>query len=266
MKLKIKVCTDNSCKIVIRDDTEFGGQGYVPESSNSVAPYVFKYSETVAVDVLVLNKTEGPETQIPIYTDHNEQIVSNDLDPNNIKPGMFATVLPVKFDGWFTAYHIVVPSKAWFEKEFNKTAGSTLSLYDAVYYSDGQGFYKYLPNEGSFQVSIDEVIERNIEKTTISREEKNYVSICFLKKCYISLCQQIFNSKGFSQCWNKNSQSSDLAYKRDLVWMAINVIKYLTQFNQLAEVQRIIESIGGCNGLCKSEFKQLSSHGCGCSK
>ena len=40
----------------------------------------------------------------------------------------------------------------------------------------------------------------------------------------------------------------------------------MTEFNQLAEAERIIEQIGGCNGLCKSEFKQISNHECGCGK
>ena len=55
-----------------------------------------------------------------------------------------------------------------------------------------------------------------------------------------------------SACWNKNKIDSELIYKRDLVWMSINVIKYLTECEQLAEVERILETINGCNGLCTS--------------
>ena len=47
--------------------------------------------------------------------------------------------------------------------------------------------------------------------------------------------------------------------------MAINVVKYLVQFEQLAEAESVIERLAGCNGLCGSEFKRMSSHGCGCS-
>lgn len=32
----------------------------------------------------------------------------------------------------------------------------------------------------------------------------------------------------------------------------------MVQFEQLAEAERIIEQIGGCNGLCKSEFRQVT--------
>ncbi len=251
MELNIKVYTDDSCKIIVRDDIEIGGSGYLPESSSVTVMNRFKYSDTVSIDVLQHNKVDNPEIQTPIYTLHNTEVAP--------------ITLPVGFDGWFSVYHIVLPSEEWFLKEKAKESGSSLSLYDVVYYSDGNGVFKYINGEVS-SVKLEEVIERNSQGTTISKIDKNYVSICFLKKCYISLCQQIFNSRGFSKCWNKNSLDSDLIYRRDLVWMAINVIKYMTQFNQLSEAERIIERIGGCNGLCKSEFRQIANHGCGCNK
>ena len=48
--------------------------------------------------------------------------------------------------------------------------------------------------------------------------------------------------------------------------MAINVIKYLTECEQLAEVERIIETIQGCNGLCVSSNLTSKTNGCGCPK
>ena len=251
MELKIQVCADDSCKVIVKDITEVGDNGYLPESSAVTVKNRFKYSDTVSIDVLQYNKTTGPEVQVPTYTEHSDVV----------KP----IVLPVGFDGWFDVVHIVLPSQEWFVKEQEKETGSALPIYDTVYFSDGKNVYNYLTGEGA-AVELSEIIERNEEGTTISRISENYVSICFLKKCYISLCQQIFNNRGFSKCWGKSTQIGELTYRRDLVWMAINVIEYMTEFNQLAEVERVIEQIGGCNGLCKSEFKQIPNHGCGCSK
>lgn len=251
MELKMQVCTDDSCKVIIKDVTDVGDNGYLPESSSVTVKNRFKYSDTVSIDVLQYNKTTGPEVQVPIYTEHTD----------TIKP----IILPVGFDGWFDVVHIVLPSQEWFIREQEKESGSALPIYDTVYFSDGKSIYKYI-NEEVSAVELSEVIERNEEGTTISRISENYVSICFLKKCYISLCQQIFNNQGFSKCWSKSTQIGELTYRRDLVWMAINVIEYMTEFNQLAEAERIIEQIGGCNGLCKSEFKQISNHECGCGK
>jgi hypothetical protein len=68
-----------------------------------------------------------------------------------------------------------------------KKEASTLGLYTIVYYSDGSNIYKYIDGESS-KVDIKEVIEINNLNTPINRTQKDFVSICFLKKCYINLC------------------------------------------------------------------------------
>ena len=245
MELNINVTTSDSCKIIVSDIST-----YLAEDFSGTVKGKFKYSDTVSIDVLQHNKTTETVYRDPIYTKHDT------LQPINI---------PVKFDGWFDVIHLVLPSIEWFNREIDKSEGSALGLYDLVYFSDGIDIYKYLDGNVS-QVTINEVLEVNPINTTISKTNRDYVSICFLRKCYINLCQQIFEDRGFSRCWNKNKVDSELIYKRDLVWMAINVIKYLTECEQLAEVERIIETIQGCNGLCVSSNLTSKTNGCGCSK
>ena len=245
MELNINVTTSDSCKIIVSDVST-----YLAEDFSGTVKGKFKYSDTVSIDVLQHNKTTETVYRDPIYTKHDT------LQPINI---------PVEFDGWFDVIHLVIPSIEWFNREIDKSEGSALGLYDLVYFSDGIDIYKYLGGNVS-QVTINEVLEVNPINTTISKTNRDYVSICFLRKCYINLCQQIFEDRGFSHCWNKNKVDSELIYKRDLVWMAINVIKYLTECEQLAEVERIIETIQGCNGLCVSSNLTSKTNGCGCSK
>lgn len=245
MELNINVTTSDSCKIIVSDVST-----YLAEDFSGTVKGKFKYSDTVSIDVLQHNKTTETVYRDPIYTKHDT------LQPINI---------PVEFDGWFDVIHLVLPSIEWFNREIDKSEGSALGLYDLVYFSDGIDIYKYLGGNVS-QVTINEVLEVNPINTTISKTNRDYVSICFLRKCYINLCQQIFEDRGFSHCWNKNKVDSELIYKRDLVWMAINVIKYLTECEQLAEVERIIETIQGCNGLCVSSNLTSKTNGCGCSK
>nr|DAU23709.1 MAG TPA: hypothetical protein [Caudoviricetes sp.] len=252
MELKINICTQENCRLTIQDITGTEGKGYLPESSSAIVKNRWKYSETMAIDVLVLNHSKGPKYQLPILNLH-------DPDNTNID-------LPVGFDGWFDICHIVIPTKEWFFKNYEgETPSTELQLYETVYYSDGVNLFKYF-NGVISNANIEEIVERNTEGTTISRISKTYVSICFLKKCYISLCQQIFNSRGFNECFTKGTIDSQLIFKRDLAWMSINVIKYMVQSNQLAEAERIIEQIGGCNGICKTEFNKWTDHDCGCSK
>lgn len=245
MELNINITTSDSCKIIVSDIST-----YLAEDFSGTVKGKFKYSDTVSIDVLQHNKTTETVYRDPVYTKHDT------LQPINI---------PVEFDGWFDVIHLVLPSIEWFNREIDKSEGSALGLYDLVYFSDGVDIYKYLDGNVS-QVTINEVLEVNPINTTISKTNRDYVSICFLRKCYINLCQQIFEDRGFSHCWNKNKVDSELIYKRDLVWMAINVIKYLTECEQLAEVERIIETIQGCNGLCVSSNLTSKTNGCGCSK
>ena len=245
MELSIKITTSDSCKVIVQDLS-----AYLPEDQTGIVKGKFKYSDTISIDVLQHNKSKETVYTDPVYTLHNT------ADPVNI---------PVKFDGWFTVIHLVLPTKDWFDRESSKQEGSAIGLYNIVYYSDGASIYKYVNGQSS-ETTIDEIIEVNPVDTTISRTGGDYVSICFLRKCYINLCQQIFNSRGFSPCWNKNDIDSDLIFRRDLVWMAINVIKYLTECEQLAEVERIIETIKGCNGLCISSDVTSKTNGCGCYK
>jgi hypothetical protein len=44
----------------------------------------------------------------------------------------------------------------------------------------------------------------------------------------------------------------ELIYKRDLLWSALNVIKYMIEIDQYEEAERLLERIMGCNGLCNN--------------
>ena len=245
MELNINITTSNKCKIVVQDVST-----YLAEDFSGIVKGKFKYSDTISIDVLQHNQTLKTIYKEPIYTKH-DTLKSIDI--------------PIGFDGWFSLVHLVIPNIEWFNKELEKTEGSALGLYDIVYFSDGIDIYKYINGKTS-QVTIDEILEINSIDTTISRISRDFVSLCFLIKCYINLCQQIFNDRGISKCWNKNKVNSELIYKRDLVWMAINVVKYLTQCEQLAEAERVIETIQGCNGLCVSTNLTNNTNGCGCFK
>ena len=242
MELKIHICANESCKVIITDLTT----DYQDEGNTNSNYGKFRYSDTVSIDVLQHNKVDSTELQTPVFSLHGKKV-----EP---------ITLPVGFDGWFQVQHIILPTEQWFERELAKGSTSILGLYSGVYYTNGQNIFKYYNGE-STAVPLEEVVERNTEGTTISRCSQDYVSICFLRKCYINLCQQILNSKTFDKCFNK--MNNELTLKRDMVWMAINVINYMVDFNQLYEVSRLIERITSCNGLCPSNNKNSSGCGCG---
>ena len=148
-------------------------------------------------------------------------------------------------DGYISFCHIVLPNLNF----FNSHPGQF------TYYADETG--KIYNQSG--EVDIQLILEVN--DSTLIRHMHNFFSVFHLRKCYISLCQKIFNAHAFDRCF-KNNVDSQLIYKRDLVWAALNVIQYMIDFNQLAEAQRLLERINGCNGLCSSE--DTGDKGCGC--
>ena len=133
----------------------------------------------------------------------------------------------------------------------------------SYYFSDGQFIYRRNRDLTSEKVEVQELLEVNPKTFGLRIETQNFFSVCYLRKCYISLCQKIFNSRGFDKCFN-SKVSSDLIYKRDLVWAALNVIQYMVDLNQYSEAQRLLERINGCNGLCSRE--ETGEQNCGCSQ
>lgn len=165
-------------------------------------------------------------------------------------------------DGWIEVVGIVLPTKEWVDNNQTLIQNS----YNSVYYIDNGTIFKINPKVSMTPTQITDygdLLIPYIKNTTISRISEDCICIWNLENCYINLCKQIFN-QNYSRCSKKDS---DLAYKRDLLWMAINVIRYYSEIHcreteTLYSIQRIIDEITGCNKLCNITTKR---NDCGCS-
>lgn len=184
-------------------------------------------SDCVSIYIAQTNKTNSSKI---VYYSINEPGKTFKLDP---------------MDGFISFCHIVLPTKAKYDT----------NPEHYIYWSDGNKIYK---NDNE-EVDVQEIVE--INSPSVIKHIHNFFSVFHLRKCYISLCQKIFNGRGFDKCFN-GKVDKQLIYKRDLVWAALNVIQYMIDFNQLAEAQRLLERINGCNGLCAHE--DTGEHNCGC--
>ena len=241
--MELKINTDiNKNQIIVTDVSTT----YLKEDDPSFSSNCFRKSDTQSIVIASINKLKGEE----------------------VATSTIGNIINIDRDGWLTIYYLVLPTKEWFIRA-SKTP-NILDLYDIVYYVSKGNVYWYQSNTQEFgqvhqlQELIDLAQLPNV-KTTLSYAKADRVSIFNLEKCYINLCQQIFESRGFSQCYNKNNIDSELIYKRDLVWMALNVIKYLAECNQPYEVERIIELLYSCNGVCGDKKVRSNGKGCGCS-
>lgn len=239
MKSNIQVITNNSCNIYIKDTSQYLSEDMVSTRTN------FRFSDTISL-YAIRNEKTGVYEKI-IFSEHT----SDDY-----------TQIPIRMDGTFTIIHIILPTKKWiYETSVDLLVGNF-----NVYYSDGESVFQHFSDKNDQKLDIESFLDINLEALNCSafKYEEKYISICFLRRCYLDLCKQIFESRAFSSCWSKSNINSELIYRRDLIWMAINVIKYLAEIEQFEEIDRIISIISGCNGLCGHYTKSQS--GCGCSK
>ena len=171
----------------------------------------------------------------------------------------FSNQITIDIDGKYTVYYILIPTA----KYARSIPDVAKNVYTNFYYTDGE----YIYNKTGTKEDIDILVQNVISGTTISRDSKEVVSIGNMYECYINLCKQIFNNRMFTSCFAKSNIDSELIYKRDIVWMAINVINYLVEKDELEEAARYIQIIQGCNGICSNNsIKNDRYEGCGCSK
>lgn len=257
----IKVCNIGNCKIVVTDLTQKSNE-YINEEETEVEVYYkqgkFKYSETCTINILQKNyfsiQEDNKKYKIinSYFTDHCSY-----LDEQYIK---------LDKDGYYTIHHIILPTLEWLREELKKEDNITKYKDFTIYVTDCKNIYKYCKESDSLEVINLELISQvNCEDTTISRICYDYFSICKLFECYIRLCKSLFNNINL-RCINKNSNSDELTFNRDFLWMTINVIKYHLQKNEFLEAERILESINYCNGFCQQDIQVTKSSGCGCSR
>lgn len=171
----------------------------------------------------------------------------------------FSNQITIDTDGKYIIYYVLIPTS----KYANSIPDVVKNVYTNFYYTDGE----YIFNKEGTKQNIDILTQNVVENTTISRDSKEIVSVGNMYQCYINLCKQIFNDRMFTSCFSKSKIDSELIYERDIVWMALNVIKYLVEKNNLEEADRYIQIIQGCNGICSNDnFKNDRYEGCRCSK
>lgn len=254
MKLTFNICDIGKCKIRITDYTQ-DSEEYLPEDvldeEELQSAYVnnrFKYSYTCTINIIQYTSLEKSEIKKVIITPHDVF-----LDE---------TYYQTEQDGFYTIHHFVLPNVFWLEEELSKEH-NFLDNDIAVFVTDGKFIYQYVKDK-LIKKDPEVLIMVNPEDTTISKEVKTVFQICKLYNCYINLCKKLLNLP-LKRCANEYDDSSDLIFKRDFIWMTINVIKYYTQYDQLYEAQRILEMVNYCNNFCQDDYKNPSKTSkCGC--
>lgn len=240
MEFSIEVHNSPNGEITINDFSKEYGQ-YIDEDLEVITSFdSYKYSECVTLNTITKIGTCDITLIDVLLNEHIEELDS--------------CVFKVKKDGYYVVDHFVLPNMKWLENSSDEYK----QYYETIYVTDGQKIYKQINGELE-ECTIKEIMERNIEGTTIKKCKIEIFFTGNLQQCYINHCKKIFTDS-LGKC-----ESYGDTYARDFIWMTLNIIDYLIGFKQFMEAQRILETFDKCGGFCNTH-KIKNTVSCGCSK
>ena len=246
-----KICKSGTCGIQV-SGLERDSDQYLSEPQVSIGNYTFEQTITLNVVYSIDSKQNSK------YEKHSI-IPHTDIDIDEIE---------MDKDGLKQIDHYIIPTNEWIDYIIERDVTS-LDAYTLVYYFNLQdeNFYKYV-NGRSIKVPVDEVLEINTENTTLIKTSVNTFIMCHLEKCFFKLCMYLLENLPCNDpCIHNKLQDFRLnILNRDIIWMAINAIKYALEQQQFFRAQSILEQVETCWGICK-DFDSITSSNtsnCGC--
>lgn len=244
MEFNIDVYTQPDGLVVIRDLSREHGMYLSDDVDFIVSHEAIKYKHTATLNCIT-QITNGAISLVDVLL---EEHVDNKLDEAHFH---------IIKDGYYIVDHIIIPTIEWLEQ----VPEECFSEYDTIYVTDKQKIYKIVENELE-EVTIKEIMERNVEGTTLMKCKVDVFFTGHLQECYINFCKKVFDS--VNECAPKERDYN--TYARDFLWMTLNVIDYLIGFKQYYEAQRLIELFHSCNSFCNDrQLHGFKSKSCGCS-
>lgn len=240
----VQKCKENTINIT---GLSMDIDGYIPEYENSDSYEKYKYSESCTLNIITY-ESNGVESLFATKVSNH-----TDLD-DTVK-------VELQNDGIYNIYHVILPTKEWLQDKINNNK-DFLDYYTNIYVIDGEQVYKYKDEEYK-TCNVEEIIEINPYKTTLLKSSKSIFSTYNLYQCYLNLCLNLFDPSLCKGC-NKD-QNTELIFKRDFVWMALNIIEYYVELDLLYEAEKVLLDINSCNGFCPT-INIKKKQNCGCKK
>lgn len=250
-----QICPRGNCGISVigyeRENDE-----YLPDDSQVYSKKTYKYEESITLNVLHYVNSDSE------YTLMQTELLTH------VNTGIDRTDIEFPKDGMYEVTHIILPTQ-----EYIKKWGDTISIRDYAnlyYFDEDMNNYKLFDpiTKQSKTVTLDDILNANpcyVNEqggvTSIVKASQNTFCLCYLQECFYKLCKDSL-SKYCGKCANKIHKEDN--YNRDIVWMAMNVIKYMIEYEQYYEAQRTLESLTQCGNLCSNK-ETKEGGGCGCS-
>lgn len=258
MKAEIEICQKEGCAIVITGQEVLNAE-YSESTSTNAGEYT--YLETLVINALYKVNSSEEETLL------NVTICNHALEEID---GHFYQVpdsssFTLDEDGLYKIVHIIVPTKTWIQN-YKELTGNYPDMFESIYVSDGTSMYLFKDGEYT-TVGINELINARSEDIAVCNLvycDQYTFTLCHLDNCLFKICSKLLKEYCPLEC--TNNIESDLVLKRDILWMAKNVIAYLLEEDKFLEAQRIMENFNTCNSFCDDNTNNNGGSGCGCHK
>jgi len=245
--IKFNVTIDNSCILSILDVT-----GYQPDNltgfiSPSLTGAGYKLNEGYFQNIIQYNKHRYG----PVIVNTTEPYTNVD-SPDIVYANNFTTQkYNLAQDGVYTINRVFVISKEIYDRD--KTTDRFNGL--VIYYSDGVDLYK-VTNNVAAKTTID-LLLKDTYPSTASITAVKIISTCFMNACYFKLMSLLLDSNTVCD----TDDYTSIRKERDLLFMVLECIKYLKEQGSIQEIEKLIEGIDACGGICS----RVLPHGnCGC--
>lgn len=248
MNSSFNITKNGNCGITVTGTDD----GYLT-NDGTVSTRNYTFAESLTIDAITAVSSEEEETY-----ETSEIVPHTDIDAMNFV---------FKHDGLYKVTHIIIPGASWLAKVKSLDAES-LKLYTSVYYYDtsvGKYYLYDVSTRTSEEVLLPQILEINNTGSTLIRSDSYTFNICYLEEC---------NARMSLSCLEKNHLCPGEPYQydrflRDIIFMAINVIKYYLGSELYLQAQNIIERIESCGIICNDIFPSPAEKGgmdCGCSR
>ena len=251
MEARCSICKQGTCGIQV-SGLEKDSDQYLDSEQVSFRNYTFEQSATINVI-------------IAIASDETEEIESFSLVPHS---DIDVDEIILKKDGLKRVEHIIIPTQAWFNYVYERDESSFDQYTNGVYIlGEDDKFYKY--KFGNLEeVDINEILEINQTDTTLIKTSLHTFELCHLEECFFKLCMFLLDRMPcIDPCFTEKMKSfSGEILNRDIIWMALNAIKYCIEQQQFFRAQKILERVETCWGICRDldNINSTGYKGCGC--
>ena len=251
MEAKFSICKKGTCGIQV-SGLERDSDYYLDSEQVSFRNYTFEQTATLnVVTAIASDETETLESY--------SLVPHIDIDIDEIE---------LEKDGLKRVDHIIIPTQDWFNYVYQRDEASFDLYENGVYFlGEEDKFYKYKLGVIT-EVTLGEILEVNQTNTTLIKTSLHTFELCHLEECFFKLCMYLLDNMPCTDpCFTEKMKGfAGEILNRDIIWMALNAIKYCIEQQQFFRAQKILERVETCWGICRDldNVNSTQYKGCGC--